>query len=175
PGRVRHRQGQHQEQRRGDGLQDRGKAIDAALVEAVGHVARGQGAKEHRYELAEPDQTQRQRRAHHVVNLPADGDRLNLHGAIGNEARRHKERQVTRAVEGGGNVAHGRADLPESRHQNNGRPWPWLSSLARRSRWRGKMSARPLAAVADRWGPIKAYFTTGNTSLTSTLRSSIRG
>ena len=30
-----------------------------------------------------------------------------------------------------------------------------LSSPAWRSHWRGKMSARPLAAVADRWGKKK--------------------
>ena len=109
PGGVRPENAEGQEQGAAGGLQPRRQAIDAALVEAVGDVARRQGQQEHGQELAKAHQPQRQRRALHVVNLPADRHRLDLHRHGGNETRANEEIEIAGAVDRRGNFTHPRS------------------------------------------------------------------
>ncbi len=101
---VRGENRQGQEQRAARRLQGRGEPIDPALVEAVGDVTGRQCEKEHGQELAQPHQAQRQGRTFHVVDLPADGHRLDLDGQGGNETRGDEKIKIAVAING---VSHG--------------------------------------------------------------------
>jgi hypothetical protein len=99
---------ERQKQPAANRLQHGCQAIDPALVEAVGDVARRQREQEHRQELAQSHQAKRQRRAFHVVDLPADRNRLNLYRHRGDEPRTDEEIEIAGAIKGGRDFAHDR-------------------------------------------------------------------
>jgi hypothetical protein len=76
-------QGQQQEKRAAHRLYASRQVVDPALVEAIGDVAGRQNQQEHGRKLAQADKPQRQRRTLHVIDLPADGDGLDLDGQGG--------------------------------------------------------------------------------------------
>src|SRR5712692_8797576 len=59
----------------------------APAVVAVGDMADDQRQQHHRHELHQPDQSEVERAADEVVNLPADGDGLHLVGDRPGDAR----------------------------------------------------------------------------------------
>ena len=66
----------------------------------VGDVSRRQDQQHERQELRKADQPEVERVARDLVDLPADGDRLHLHGQRREEARREEEREVAIAQDG---------------------------------------------------------------------------
>src|SRR5258706_10887004 len=95
---MRLKNAEDQKQRAADRLQPRRQAVDPALVEAVGDIAGRQGQQKHRQELAQSHQTQRQGRALHVIDLPADRDRLDLDRQGGDEPRTDEEIEIAVAI-----------------------------------------------------------------------------
>ena len=73
-------EGEIKKERRRGALQDVDAEHDAAAVDAVGGVARRQHHHDHGQELGQADIAQRERIVGDVVDLPADGDDLHLHG-----------------------------------------------------------------------------------------------
>jgi hypothetical protein len=88
--RARQLAGRHQDQqdKRAAHLQCRSYTHDEAAAEAVGDRARHQNQQKRRQELDDADDAEIERVAGQVVDLPADGDRDDLRGEGGEEARR---------------------------------------------------------------------------------------
>ena len=72
--------GKDQEQPGAERVHDKRQRHDEAAVVAVGDGAGGEHEHEHRQELREADQPEIERIVRDVVDLPADGDALDLHG-----------------------------------------------------------------------------------------------
>jgi len=73
----------------------------APWIRAIDHDSGGQGEREHRHELTQSDEPQRQRIVGDVVDAPANPHRLHLHGDGAEEPAGQKQRNVRPAIKGG--------------------------------------------------------------------------
>ena len=100
PRRVEAARGDPEQQQRTDAFEREAERQYAAAVVVVRDVSRRQDQQHEWQELRQADQPQIERVARDFVDLPADRDRLHLHGQRGEEARRQEEREVAIAEDG---------------------------------------------------------------------------
>jgi len=93
-----------EQQQRAQALERETRGQDAPAVAAVGHVAGRQDQQHEGQELRQPDQPEVERIARGLVDLPADGHRLHLHGQRRQEARAQEKGEVTIAQYGAARV-----------------------------------------------------------------------
>ena len=67
---------------------------DQRAIAPIGDMTRGQHQQHERQKLRQADQAEVERIARDRVNLPADGDRLHLHGDRSQEPRRQEAREI---------------------------------------------------------------------------------